>query len=121
MVGSNGFESSSKAISIKQHGVVNTVADGVVTISGLYSARMGELLLIKERDENLPLKNTSVSVLPVELRLNTGFEPILAVILNLEYNSISALLLDHFSNVKSNYYVYRLYRRLSTIVGDLQV
>ena len=121
MVGSNGFESSSKAISIKQHGVVNTVADGVVTISGLYSARMGELLLIKERDENLPLKNTPVSVLPVELRLNTGFEPILAVILNLEYNSISALLLDHFSNVKSNYYVYRLYRRLSTIVGDLQV
>jgi len=101
-----------------QHGLVTTVADGVITVSGLGKARMGELLLIKDKESST---GKSANPLPVGLRLNTGSEIILAVILNLEYNSISALLLDHFSDVKSNYYVYRLYRRLSTIVGDLDI
>ena len=47
--------------------------------------------------------------------------PILAVILNLEYTQIRALLLDHFSDVREKYLVYRQYRRLSTVVGDLDI
>ena len=62
---------------LKQHGVVNTVADGIVTISGLYLARMGELLLIKERDDLSTNQTSKINMLPVELRLNVGFEPIL--------------------------------------------
>jgi F0F1-type ATP synthase alpha subunit len=111
---------------LKQYGVVTTVADGVITISGLPSARMGEVLLIKEpKAANIKLvenKNTISSVIkPARISRSPVNAPVLAVILNLEYTQIRALLLDQFSDVREKYLVYRLYRRLSTIVGDLDI
>jgi len=125
--------------------LVLSISDGVVTISGLPRARMGEVLLIQpdykrmrkimiraaKKDEKAQidkmLKETNsqfihMNKLPPKLPLNAYRpKPALAVILNLEYTQIKALLLDQFSDVRENYIVYRQYRRLSTIVGDLNI
>ena len=90
---------------------------------------MGEVLLIKSNYKSanntslVPPKTDVSSIVNQTLRISRSpvGTPILAVILNLEYTQIRALLLDHFSDVREKYLVYRQYRRLSTVVGDLDI
>jgi len=58
-------------------GIVNTVKDGIVSISGLNDAKMGELVII-----TLTVNNTDITTVN-------------AIILNIEYDSIKALVLGN--------------------------
>jgi hypothetical protein len=102
----------------KNIGVVTAVVDGLITVAGLPYIRMGEVVLIQPRTQATRVQKAETKIMPKVIEKKM---PIYAVVISLERNLIRALLLNHLSDVREKYFVYRQYRRLSTIVGDKKV
>jgi len=77
-------------------GIVLEVADGIVTISGLYNVAFGEMIDI---------------VVP-------GIEPIVGIILNIEYFKVSAVIFSNDIDIVPGYLVMRKYILMSVPTGS---